>query len=534
MVGRFAMRSVPSMLLAVLACFHYPISALPRAIKPPSKASFEQANKRTLQVDSSTYFGAIIGQSRGTTMTDIFVSIGTSQAYVHETTQFSSMSVAFTAAILSVEVHVPGLSGSIDMAASFVVFTGATDATFSTGHIATVILADVDAEVDYGSTHTYIQVMPSFPTVMFDADAVVLLHGGALSKEMSVYTSGSGVRALTLAFTVEELNAYVTITPISSVSTFTNPMTRKVSFGVFTGEMLVPTQTAIARLSFSPAMEISSFDAPSSLVEDFHYEARRVIIIDGGESFPKASDPCSTCKLYLKPQVGFVAAAYVELPEPCVGASGSCTFADDIAIHTCEVNPCEHCTGLTASGNYYAWDNVEVFGNDPPSCKPSTADPAACEAGYGGQDYTCAIESGTQSGTQSSVSCTPADSGAAGGGACYVALPSTSPSPPPSPNDSSPLPSTSPSPPLQRSAPSLPPSTSPSPPPSASPSPPLSTPSPPPSASPSPPPSLSPSPPPSTTSNASDYDAYPGCSASDLQGDFNGNGFSSAYMRVHV
>ena len=56
----------------------------------------------------------------------------------------------------------------------------------------------------------------------------------------------------------------------------------------------------------------------------------------------------------------------------------------------------------------------------------------------------------------------------------------------------------------------------------------------PPSASPSPPPSISPSPPPFTTSNASDHDAYPGCSASDMQGDFNGNGFSSAYIRVHV
>ena len=194
---------------------------------------------------------------------DIFVSLGTSQAYQNEaqSTYFSSVSVAFTRPISSVQVHVADMSHFIAAIGTYVGFTkiSPTPPRFPTGRIATITFAEAGALIDYTSDQTTLEVLPSLPAVRFDTHAVVLLTGHGTSRDVRVYSPDLSKRitALTLGFS-QPLSSYVSAPGTFqtdggvTVSSYTNVDLRQISFGCFHApDFTMPTETLITKVDAS-------------------------------------------------------------------------------------------------------------------------------------------------------------------------------------------------------------------------------------------------------------------------------------------
>ena len=396
-------------------------------------------------------YGAIIGVPNGDRALDIFVSLGDARAYVHaeSTLMFSSLGATFTNDISSVEVHVPGLVSSVGASRKTLRLGPEFDsARFSTGHVATVTFSGAAGAVDYGSANTYINFSPS-EKIWFDADAVVVLTGGASSKEVRAYSSDSdGFRTLELAFAVDSIGAHVRgVEPDdNSVSLFPNEAESWLGFLSFdvAAEFWQYTGRVLGQLDFLGTFDIASFEPERSTFVGHNLEARRVIVIDAGESLftgVDTHDPCATCSEYVAADGQFAGLGDSATCTASTTQTGKCVTQVGGNERECASNPCGHCAGFLFGGSQLvpvacslAEDRCSVFGN---GCV--TADLGECIP----RDPTCYVPAPPP--------------------------PAVSPSPPPSPPPS-PL----------------------SPPPSASPSPPPSPLSPPPSASPSQPSSVPP------------------------------------------
>jgi len=431
----------------------------------------------------------------------VYVYVGDSTVLGIDDGRWKALSMQFTQGVIEDVIMKYG-EGQIAVQRKANFFQAAelagTGKTWPNGHAATVTFesgTDMSAvRLDYGSINTYVvrtldpncvaavgSPCETAPAVYFDGmppPAVVVFSGDAASTRFGIYVFAEEeyIKQVSVGFTHSDVNSWSisnTLTDMQVIHGFD-------AFGVyrFVGGS-VPTGVSLTTVEAPMDGCMRACIDPehiNSNVESAHERGvlHDVVYVFGSDL--QQYNPCETC--------GYVAdgsdpASCASDGDACA-AGGALCYADTPCV--CDGVgeggiPNDDWSGFAAAcepaGSAIAAFSLELVVTTTGTCKFSS--------------YECFV---------GSAPCLPAS--------CYVS--NQSPSPPPSASPSPP-PSTSPSP---------PPSASPSPPPSASPSPPFQR------SFPSLPPSTSPSPPPSASN------LYPGCSESDLLGDFNGNGYASA------
>ena len=87
--------------------------------------------------------------------------------------------------------------------------------------------AEEDAQIDYTSRRTSIEVLPDVIALRWDATAAVVLTGSGSSRDVSVYGPDKAVEQLSLSFVVKDLAAYVKAPPFLTLSVIWQDHTRQ-------------------------------------------------------------------------------------------------------------------------------------------------------------------------------------------------------------------------------------------------------------------------------------------------------------------